>query len=75
MTLYYAIFALCGLSVRVQIHEKLGRVRLILNFLRALSSSFQPIAKKLECTKGIPNFRFYNANVATLLFSLQRGAA
>lgn len=35
----------------------------------------QPIAAKLEATRDYEDFRFYNANVATLLFSLHQGAA
>lgn len=44
-------------------------------FHKDTACATQPIQDKLAAVKDFPDFKFFNANAATLLFSLQRGAA
>lgn len=44
-------------------------------FHKDTACATQPIREKLAAVKDFPNFKFFNANAATLLFSLQLGAA
>lgn len=44
-------------------------------FHKDTACATQPIREKLAAVKEFPNFKFFNANAATLLFSLQLGAA